>query len=164
MTSVDDPLLAFRSSPESSSGAVALGLSLEQLPPLRFPSPSASSRWRTATCSRGHHPRDTCLLGVSHALKAFLRPPPAGLISCRSRPWGFSPEGSFTPAEPWALSSLGALLWLLRPSPLSRPLNVQAHLGHRAAQSSRLCETALSELTPLQGLHPCLRPHCLSGG
>jgi len=29
-----------------------------------------------------------CLLSVSHALKAFFRPPPAGLISCRSRPWG----------------------------------------------------------------------------
>jgi hypothetical protein len=53
-----------------------------------------------------------CLLSVSHALKAFLRPPAAGLIPCRSRPWGSTLQGSVPPAEPCALSSAHALLQL----------------------------------------------------
>lgn len=36
-----------------------------------------------------------CPLSVSHALRAFLRLEPAGLVSCRSRPWGFTLQGSF---------------------------------------------------------------------
>jgi hypothetical protein len=43
--------------------------------------------------SQGYPPPGFCsLLSVSHALKVLLRPPPAGLVSCRSRPWGF-PSG-----------------------------------------------------------------------
>jgi hypothetical protein len=42
---------------------------------------------------QGYPPPGFCsLLSVSHALKVLLRPPPAGLVSCRSRPWGF-PSG-----------------------------------------------------------------------
>jgi hypothetical protein len=51
-------------------------------------SPSASSRYRVATHLEGYQPSSTCPLGVSHALRAFFHPEPAGLVSCRSRPWG----------------------------------------------------------------------------
>jgi len=37
---------------------------------------------------RSTSPGLSCLLSVSHALEALLRPPSAGLVSCRSRPWG----------------------------------------------------------------------------
>jgi hypothetical protein len=35
----------------------------------------------------------TCPLSVSHALRALLRLTPADLVSCRSRPWGFTLRG-----------------------------------------------------------------------
>jgi len=65
---------------------------LDQASSLAVSPPSASSWWRAAT-----HPGDTTpgfryLLSVSHALEVFIRPSPAGLVSCRSRPWGF-PSG-----------------------------------------------------------------------
>jgi len=42
---------------------------------------------------QGYPPPGFCsLLSVSHARKVLLRPPSAGLVSCRSRPWGF-PSG-----------------------------------------------------------------------
>jgi hypothetical protein len=44
-------------------------------------------------------PRLGCPLSVSHALRAFLQPLSAGLVSCRSHPWGFSPRGPFPSAE-----------------------------------------------------------------
>lgn len=34
-----------------------------------------------------------CPLSVSHALEALIRSAPAGLVSCRSRPWGFPLQG-----------------------------------------------------------------------
>jgi hypothetical protein len=40
-----------------------------------------------------------CPLSVSHALRAFLQPLSAGLVSCRSHPWGFAPRGPFPSAE-----------------------------------------------------------------
>jgi len=64
-----------------------------RLPPLRFSSPSASSRSRVATCTGRYQLPATCPLSVSHALRALLHPGPAGLVSCRSRPWGFCPSG-----------------------------------------------------------------------
>jgi hypothetical protein len=51
-------------------------------------------------------PRLGCPLSVSHALRAFLQPLSAGLVSCRSHPWGFSPRGPFPSAELPGLSAL----------------------------------------------------------
>jgi hypothetical protein len=69
-----------------------------------------------------HSPRDPdpwfrYLLSVSHALEVLLRSHPAGLVSCRSRPWGF-PSGSFSTRR--AVHPLGCrtLLWLVRKPPL----------------------------------------------
>jgi hypothetical protein len=59
LTSPGAPPLAFRSSPEPwRSAAVALPHfhATRQLPPLRFLSPSAFSRWRPATYPRGYQP------------------------------------------------------------------------------------------------------------
>jgi hypothetical protein len=43
------------------------------------------------------NPRVPCPLSVSHALRALLHPVPAGLVSCRSRPWGSTLQGSSHP-------------------------------------------------------------------
>jgi hypothetical protein len=85
----EDPLLAFCSPPESCcTDAVTLGLPSWMTASLAVPSPSTSSRYRAATHPGGYQPPGTCPLGVSHALRAFLRPGPASLVSCWSRPWG----------------------------------------------------------------------------
>jgi len=75
-------------------------------------SPSACSRYWAATSLGGYQPPSTCPLSVSHALRAFFRPVPAGLVSCRSRPWG-SPFRVSPPAEPFVLSDVCALLRLV---------------------------------------------------
>jgi len=72
------------------------GFRSAQAASLAVSSPSASSRHRAATCPGGYQPPGTCPLSVSHALRALLRPGPAGLVSCRSRPWGSCPPGSFS--------------------------------------------------------------------
>jgi len=56
-----------------------------------------------------------CLLSVSHALKAFIRPMSAGLVSCRSRPWGF-PFKASPPTERAILSDASSLMRLARPA------------------------------------------------
>jgi hypothetical protein len=53
-----------------------------------------------------------CLLSVSRALEALIHPRPAGLVSCRFRPWGFTLQGRYPLAEPFALSSAVTLLQL----------------------------------------------------
>lgn len=91
------PLVTFDSPSESDrTGAAACRRVCVQLPPLRFFSPSTSSRCQAATNPGGDQPPSTCPLSVSHALRAFLRPTPAGLVSCRSRPWGSRPPGSIS--------------------------------------------------------------------
>jgi hypothetical protein len=58
-------------------------------------------------------PRSSCPLSVSHALRALLRLRSAGLVSCRSRPWGFFPRRSSPSAAPsGSLSDSLALLQL----------------------------------------------------
>jgi hypothetical protein len=63
--------------------------SFERLPSLRsHPLRRLPNRGQLHT-SRGYQPSGLrCLLSVSHALKALLRPRPPSLISCWSRPWG----------------------------------------------------------------------------
>jgi len=113
----DDPLVAFRSSPEyDHSGAATAGsLPVEWLPPLRFlPLRRLKKRAATylpgSTASRVRVPSQRF-----YALKAFIRPQPAGLVSCRQRPWG-SPFRVRPSAEPNALSSAATLLWLAEAS------------------------------------------------
>lgn len=61
-----------------------------ELSPMRFLSPTAFSRRRAATyIPRLPRPGLGYLLSVSHALEVLIRPTPAGLVSCRSRSWGF---------------------------------------------------------------------------
>jgi len=89
--------VTFDSPSESGrTGAAACRRICVRLPPLRFFSPSTSSRCRAATTPGGDQPPSTCPLSVSHALRALLHPTPAGLVSCRSRPWGFCPTGSIS--------------------------------------------------------------------
>jgi len=90
--------------------AVRAGLS-----PLRFSSPSASSRRWAATYTPGvPRPGLRYLLSVSRALEVLIRPSPAGPVSCRSRSWGLClSRPSFPRAEPCALSSAVPLLLLL---------------------------------------------------
>jgi len=91
------PLVAFRSPPESVARAPlpAGPRSHGQLPPMRFRSPSASSRCQAATGLGATNPRVRCPHSVSHALRALLHLAPAGLVSCRSRPWGSTLQGRF---------------------------------------------------------------------
>jgi len=79
---------------------------------LAVPSPTTSSWYRAATHPEGYRPPGTCPLSVSHALRALLRPGPAGLVSCRSRPWGSTLQGRSPPAEPFVLSDDLALVRL----------------------------------------------------
>jgi len=79
---------------------------------LAVSSPTTFSRYRAATLPEGYQPPGTCPLSVSHALRAFLRPGPAGLVSCRSRPWGSTLQGRSSPAEPFVLSDDFALVRL----------------------------------------------------
>jgi hypothetical protein len=93
------PLVVFRSSPESVTPEPALGR-VSSEPPATSPavcSPSTSSRYQAATHPEVTNPRVPCPLSVSHALRALLHPVPAGLISCRSRPWGSTLQGSSHP-------------------------------------------------------------------
>lgn len=89
LTRPEDPLVTFSSPPESCcTDAVTLGLPSWMTASLAVCSPSTSSRYRAATHPGGYQPPGTCPLGVSHARRAFLRPGPASLVSCWSRPWG----------------------------------------------------------------------------
>jgi hypothetical protein len=132
VTSPGSPLLAFHSSPEFyHSGAVAadhVSDPVRQLPPLRF-----RPLRRFPDNGQLHNSRRLptlglrCLLSVSHALKAFFRPLSAGLVSCRSRPWGFPFRVFLTPGAIHSLELLSPLvvssppgLCFRRPDP--RPL------------------------------------------
>jgi len=79
---------------------------------LAVSSPSTSCRYRAATCLEGYQPSSTFPRSVSHALRAFFRPVPAGLVSCRSRPWGSTLQGRSSLAEQFVLSDAFALLGL----------------------------------------------------
>jgi len=79
---------------------------------LAVSSPSTSSRHRAATCLEGYQPSSTCPLSVSRALRAFFHPGPAGFVSRRCRPWGFTLQGRSSLAEQYVLSDALALLGL----------------------------------------------------
>jgi hypothetical protein len=160
--------LTFRSPSElCCTDAVTGKVAFPATASLAVASPSTFSRCRVATHSGGDQPPDTCPLNVSHVLRALLHPVPAGLVSCRSRPWGSTLQGRSPPAEPSILSDVFALLgltWLRLPSRppwLPRipgvPLVAMAILSRR-----RRC----LRHAPLQGLAPCeclfLRADCLS--
>jgi len=128
LTSLGFPLLAFRSSPESHhSVAVAAGTFIrpytQQLPPVRsLPLRRLSNSGQPLTPGLTN-PGLRCLLSVSHALKASIRPLSPGLISCRSRPWGspfradfHSPSGTlFRAPYPHAVNASSGLRLGLSP-------------------------------------------------
>jgi hypothetical protein len=86
------------------------GLPNRRQPPMRFVAPSASSRCLAATHPEGNQPSSTGPLSVSHALRALFRQTPAGLVSCRSRPWGCTLQGRNPLTEPHLLSEVVALM------------------------------------------------------
>jgi hypothetical protein len=93
LTSSGCPPLAFRSSPEFWRSAAVAFVALARTsgnyhPCGSFPLRRFPSGGQLLTPQRLPAFGLRCLLSVSHALKAFFRPPPPGLISCRSRPWG----------------------------------------------------------------------------
>jgi hypothetical protein len=97
--------------------SIASAPPLAECPPpattsLAVSSPSTFSQRLAATHPGGNHPPSTCPLSVSHALRALLHQTPAGLVSCRSRPWGCTLQGRNPPAEPHLLSKAVALLRL----------------------------------------------------
>jgi len=128
--------------------------------------PSTSSRYRAATLPEGYQPPGTCPLSVSHALRAFLRPGPAGLVSCRSRPWGFTLQGRSPPAEPFVLSDDLALMGLAGLRGSVSTASAASGPGEPSGCRGRLSRRRrFREPAPLQGLAPCewpcLRADCL---
>jgi hypothetical protein len=94
----DNPLSAFRSSTESSTHRSRLGeVNSTSSTSLAVSTPSTSSWFQAATQREGNQPPLCCPRSVSHALRALIRPEPAGLVSCRSRPWGSTLQGSSHP-------------------------------------------------------------------
>jgi hypothetical protein len=94
---------------------------------LAVSTPSTFSRFQAATSPWRQPTSSCCPHSVSHALRALLRPGPAGLVSCRYRPWGYHPPGFIPPAEPYVLSNAVALMWLVQiPVSASTPLHFQA--------------------------------------
>jgi len=51
-----------------------------------------------------------------YALEALIRPLPAGLVSCRPRPWGFALQGRIPSTESYILADAATLLWLAEAS------------------------------------------------
>jgi hypothetical protein len=97
----------------------------------------------------------------------FFHPVPAGLVSCRSRPWGFTLQGRSPPAEPSILSDVAALLrlaWLTAAIPTT---SVASGLGVPSVAVVILSRRRrFLRHAPLQGFAPCecpfLRADCLS--
>jgi hypothetical protein len=101
----------------------------------------------------------TCASGFSRPLDAFIRPEPAGLVSCQIRSWGFALQSLTPPAQPYAVSGAVALLSLKRPScRLALPTSTRkrAFIGHvfDLPNAPRLQGFAPRESPPL-------RPGCL---
>jgi len=127
-------------------------------------SPSASCQRRAATSPGGNQPPGTCLLSVSHALEALLRPTPAGLVSCRSRPWGCRPSGSISVCRAGHPSRepLALLRFTARPDRSLQPPEAR-HNWKRASIPKAFAERRSVRPAPLQGFDPCSRPHPSSG-
>jgi hypothetical protein len=157
----DHPLVAFRSSPESVTPEPALpgvssgsnNLPCGFLPLRRFPGTRQPLVPRIPTLE---YP---CPLSVSHALRALLHPVPAGLVSCRSRPWGYTLQGSSHPRSRTPsrtpLPSCGC------PSPfmLRHPAGLHDPPGAGPLHPTAFLLTQpLGRRPPLQGLAPRERP------
>jgi len=112
-------------------------------------SPSTFSWYRAATPPEGYQPPGTCPLSVSHALRAFLRPGPAGLFSCRSRPWGSTLQGRSPRAEPFVLSDDLALVRLV-----DLPGSVSTASATSGPGELECCSGRLVEETALRNTHP----------
>jgi hypothetical protein len=144
------PLLTFGSPPEFARLGAAAGDESPAAASLAVRSPSTSCRWRAATHPGGNQPPGTCPLSVSHALEAFFRPSPAGLVSCRSRPWGSALQGTIStcragPPSRGPLPSCG--------SPITRII----HSGSRALGTP---ETSAGDVRePLRSSAPSNRFH-----
>jgi hypothetical protein len=113
-------------------------------------SPSTSSRRMAATHPGGNQPPSTCPHSVSHALRALLRHTPAGLVSCRSRPWGCTLQGRNPPAEPHLLSEAVALVRLANRS-ATVPSTVALRASGRSSNQPWRQMTALRPTSPTTG-------------
>ena len=151
----NNPLSAFRSSTESSTYQSRLGEVNSTSSTSLAVSPSSTfSRFQAATQPEGNQPPVCCPRSVSHALRALIRPGPAGLISCRSRPWGFYPPGFLSPAEPYVLSNAVTLMWLAQlPVSASTPLPFQTIQAMTLHAHGDMFDTAPLETGPTS--RPC---------
>jgi len=78
--------LGFPKTRRSKKNAFSTAPPLRFLPLQRFPRPEQRHEWPGL-------PRPTaCAFRFSQPLGAFIRPEPAGLVSCRIRSWGHPPE------------------------------------------------------------------------
>jgi hypothetical protein len=164
----DDPLLTFRSPSEYGCTDAAAGqIALPATASLAVFSPSTFSRCRAATHLRKRPTSGYVPSQRFHVLRAFFHPVPAGLVSCRSRPWGFTLQGRSPPAEPSILSDVAALLrlaWLTAAIPTT---SVASGLGVPSVAVVILSRRRrFLRHAPLQGFAPCecpfLRADCLS--
>jgi hypothetical protein len=156
LTSSGSPLLAFRSSPESChSGAAPAGQAndpVRKLPSLRFlPLRRFPDNGQLPNPRRLPTLGLRCLLSVSHALKAFFQPLSAGLVSCRSRPWGFPFRVFLTPGAIHSLELLSPLVVHSPPGLCFRCLEPRP-LGFRSVSfETTLFEATLRSARPTSG-------------
>jgi hypothetical protein len=128
-------------------------------PGVLFPS-SVSPLGAAAFRSGLPHPT-TCAFGFSRPLDAFIRPEPAGLVSCQIRSWGFTLQSFAPPAQPFAVSGASALMSLETPFSPTRPPDIRTQACFPRARVRRserpsppgLCSTRESA-TPLRLFRP----------
>jgi len=81
-------------------------------PPMRFAPLQRFPARGSSMTNRACLTRLTCVPRFSRPLDAFIRPVPAGLVSCRIRSWGCTLQSLAPLAQPYAVSSAVPLLSL----------------------------------------------------
>jgi hypothetical protein len=127
------PLMSFRAPSESSTHRAAATSSSDRsrrrrcrhlpwgLVPFSVSPPGAA-----AYSNRASHGPIACASRFSQPPGAFVRPEPAGLVSCQIRSWGLALQSFAPPVQPFAVSGAVALLSLDHPSLLSEAARIVA--------------------------------------
>jgi hypothetical protein len=123
------PLMSFRAPSESSTHRAAFHANIDRglrprfgLLPWGLVPFSVSPLAAAAYNDWASHGPIACAFRFSRPLGAFIRPEPAGLVSCRIRSWGFALQSFAPPVQPYAVSGAHALLSLGCPPVLSETL------------------------------------------
>lgn len=107
-----------------------------------------------------------CPLSVSHTLRALLHPMPAGLVSCRCRPWG-SPSRALLPTRSRCPSRDPIPSCGLRPNWPSVPVDSGGSYPGGCAAPTDVALQVEQRRFPgalLQGLAPRVSPYTLQSG